>query len=198
MMAGLWFEADTHVGDAVEVMVDADEGEEDGDLDFLAERVLAVVACIRAAPSKRRRSFFVTLCVLHGELEGLNFTRQMVVGEAFHLNSCSSDEAMRGELVSLGEAMYALRAGGAQAPLVRAGGAQALQARARGAEVPGGRAFGPRATMTLRPRRRSRPKVSADRLAKIESYSDPRVAEIAEMSSTGLKTRSRFYKRGAR
>jgi hypothetical protein len=35
----------------------------------------------------------------------------------------------------------------------------------------------------------------ADLDAKIEAYCDPRVAEISELSKTGLKTRSSFYKR---
>ena len=201
----LWFDDDTCPGDVVEALVDADEGEEDGDVDVRAQAVLCMVTTIApvipAVPrpmSAQRLTYRVTLMIMYGAHMGLNFTRQMAIGETFHIKSGFSDEEMSGKDIAPRQPQ-----GGSDTEssedddsdfdlreiLTRRTGAQ-VQSTRPSAQVPFGGAPSGRVRQGTRRKRRK----SADQLAKIESYSDPRVAEIAEMSSTGRKTRSRFYK----
>lgn len=249
----LWLEEDVFVGDVVEALVDADEGQNVGDVDIWAQKVLCVVAAIapmrppelppqlRRAASEttasettttagigatkprprprplRQRTFRVTIVLMYGPFAGLHYTRQMVLGETFHIKLGYSDEEMRGE--DLREVLE--RHGRATAPADFQGynydsdsdsdsdssgsgsgsasgdsddevefdlGAEALRLITRTARESQGQQQQQQERRRARKRRRT-----ADELAKIESYSDPRIAEMAEMSAGGRKTRSQFY-----
>lgn len=226
----LWLENDVFVGDTVHALVDADEGLDDDDVDLGAEVVLCIVTNIATMPkpvfpagnaperAKSRPSpptYRVTIAILYGPLMGLHFTRQMALGEVFHIKLGFSDEEMRGEdLRQVFEDRHRLGIALGSDPLRRF--QASYEADAEGdsdsdsdsglssessdsdsgdgsGNGNGSVGAGARAGASGRDRRIRKRRRTADELAKIESYSDPRVAEMAEMSAGGRKTRSQYY-----